>query len=631
MRVLLFIPPTTQLNAPYPSTAYLTGFLRHHGLDVMQVDASLELALRLFSRDGLRSLATVIKPSTKRKAQGVSRPVRFFLDHFDSYDRAIESTIRFLQGLDPSVAYRINSREFLPEGGRFEGLHRMEQDDPEILEMAFGSLGIQDRAKYLASLFLDDLADVIHDGVDQKFALARYGEHLIAARSTFESIARALTSSTLVDRMIDAIALETLKTHRPSIVGFTVPFSGNVYAAFRMARAVKKFRPEVKTVLGGSFVSTELRGLSEPRVFDYFDYVTLDRGEEPLLRIVDHANGGSRTGLLRTFVRVDGKVVLKQGVEGTRRSCVDDFWPTFDGLPLRRYLAVSEMLNPMHRLWSDIRWTKIMAARGCYWKKCAFCDTELDYVAGYEPLTAKQLVETISALVKETGQSGFHFVDEAAPPKVLAAMAEMLINNGPAITWWGNVRFERAFTAKLVGQLARSGCVAVTAGLESVSNRLLRLMNKGISVEQAIHVAHNFSSAGVLVHAYLIYGFPTQTAEETIDALEVVRQMFALGCLHSAYWHRFALGAHSMMAREPDKFGIRILPDAPDLFARNELAYEEKNPAIDHSRYEKGLSRAVYNYMHGVGLESDVRTWFDFRVPKTSVPATFVADLVKAR
>ena len=164
--------------------------------------------------------------------------------------------------------------------------------------------------------------------------------------------------------------------------------------------------------------------------------------------------------------------------------------------------------------------------------------------------------------------------------------------------------------------MARSGCIAVAGGLETVSDRLLRLMRKGVTVKQAARVTKAFADAGILVHAYLMYGFPTQTARETIDALERVRRLFTTGCIQSAYWHRFALTIHSPMARDPKRFGIRLLQMPRATFAKNEIPFEDLR-GCDHAKFGPGLRKAVYNYMHGVGLDEDVRKWFDFRMPRT--------------
>jgi hypothetical protein len=284
--------------------------------------------------------------------------------------------------------------------------------------------------------------------------------------------------------------------------------------------------------------------------------------------------------------------------------------PTYDGLPLEQYVSLMEMLNPMHRLWSDGRWNKITLAHGCYWKKCSFCDVSLDYIGRYDRPGTDIIMERIRALIKETGQTGFHLVDEAAPPAVMRAVAKRLIAEKLSITWWGNIRFEKAFTPEHCRLLADAGCVAVSGGLEVASNRLLELMEKGVTVEQVARVTRAFTDAGIMVHAYLMYGFPTETTQDTIDALDRVRQLFAAGCIQSAYWHRFAATAHSPIGLHPEKYGITLRTPPNITFAHNDLAFDDPVGA-DHDFLGSGLRKALYSYMHGVGLDEDVRIWFE--------------------
>jgi hypothetical protein len=560
--------------------------------------------------------------------------VTSFLASADSYIATVDAAVRFLQGGDPSLALRIAGRTFLPEGPRFATLAEGAPDaEDDALGWAFGALGVGDRAKYLASLFVDDLADVVRDGIDARFELARYGESLAASAPTFDDLRAALDGEpTLIDRWVDEIAADLARRHAPELVALTVPFPGNVYGAFRIARAIKRARPSAVVAMGGGYVNTELRGLSDGRVFDDVDFITLDDGEAPLLALIDHLRD-ARKPLLRTMLREGERVVTRSdpSLHDVPHSLTGT--PTYDGLPMARYLSLVEMLNPMHRLWSDGRWNKLTVAHGCYWKKCTFCDVTLDYIGRYEPLAADALVDRIEALIAETGQTGFHFVDEAAPPAALRALAERLIARNVTITWWGNIRFEKTFTPALTALLARSGCVAVSGGLEVASDRLLALMKKGVTVAQVARVARAFTDAGVMVHAYLMYGFPTETEQETVDALERVRQLFAEGCIQSAFWHRFAATAWSPIGQRPDLYGIRLRPAPAVTFARNELAFDDP-VGCDHERLGRGLRRAIYNFMHGMGLDADVRTWFEEpglgrrrgapRVPAAQVPPDLV-------
>ncbi|HEY1898824.1 MAG TPA: radical SAM protein [Steroidobacteraceae bacterium] len=621
LRILSIIPPMTQLNTPYPSTAYLTGFLRAHGFHADQMDLSIALALKLLSIEGLDNIHRQVQSLPRSRHTPTTH---FFAQHFHSYQTTISSAIRFLQGRDPSLAYRIASRHYLPEGPRFAALDRYIESDSsaDALDWAFGALGLQDRAKHIATLYLNDLGDVIRDAVDPRFEFVRYAESLANSQPTFDLLHAALNEPrSLVDAKLHQLTLDALSEHQPTLVLISVPFPGNVYGALRIAQTIKHTQPSTVTVLGGGYCNTELRTMHEPRIFDYFDFVTLDAGESPLLAIIEYLQDKRPLNqLVRTYTRelhfVDHKEAdIPFAKTGT---------PTYSGLPLNDYLSLLDMLNPMHRLWSDGRWNKLTVAHGCYWKKCSFCDVNLDYISRYELATTDVLVDRIERLIAETGQTGFHFVDEAAPPKALKSLSTALLRRNLAVTWWGNIRFEKSFDATLCQLMADSGCIAVTGGLEVASDRLLTLMKKGVSVGQVARVTRAFSDAGILVHAYLMYGFPTQTAQDTVDALEYVRQLFAAGCIQSGFFHRFTCTVHSPVGKHPEQYGVTLHPPPHAPFANNDINFTDAT-GLDHDVFGPALRKALYNYMHGIGLDDDVRNWFDNEVPRTRVPKSFIA------
>jgi hypothetical protein len=632
-RVLSLIPPMTQLNTPYPSTAYLTGFLRSRGVDAAQADIALALVLRLFTAEGLDAirLRAEALPEDARTAS-----VHAFLAQFVIYRQTIAPVIRFLQGGDSTLAYRIAARGLLPEGPRFMALdNHVDDGSGDPLGWAFGALGVQDKARHLATLYLNDLADVIRDAVDGRFEFVRYAESLASSQPTFEPLAQALAAPpTLVDELLCDLTLQALTEHRPQLVLLSVPFPGSVYAALRMGQAIRSAHPGVKVALGGGYANTELRDLKEPRVFEFVDYVTLDAGERPVLSLVEHLRGErGPQRLQRTFVRENGAVKYVNLAEPDI-PFEDVGTPTWDGLPIHRYLSLLDMLNPMHRLWSDGRWNKLTVAHGCYWKKCSFCDVGLDYIGRYETATAQTLADRIQRIIEETGQTGFHFVDEAAPPKALKALAEELIRRDLPISWWGNIRFEKTFTPELSELLAQSGCIAMSGGLEVASDRLLNLMKKGVSVEQVARVTKGFTDAGILVHAYLMYGFPTQTLQDTVDALEYVRQLFENGCIQSGFFHRFSCTVHSPVGLNPAEYGIELIPLPEVTFARNDIGFIDPTPmppGVDHDLLGQGLRTAIYNYMHGLCVEDDVRRWFEHLpcpVPRPTVKRGKIAKAI---
>jgi radical SAM superfamily enzyme YgiQ (UPF0313 family) len=619
LKILLVTPPFTQLNTPYPATPHLTGFLRSRGYPVSQTDLGIELINRIFSRSGLEELFSSIR---SQRHQISPNSVRV-LQNAQYYLRTVDRVMDFLQLRDTTLAPLLVGGHYLPRASRFDSM-------PD-LEWSFGAVGLNDKARFLATLYIEDVGDLIKDAVTPYFGFSRYAEKLGMAAHSFLPIAEALQRP---ENILETWMFELLKTHidshAPEVVGITIPFPGNLYAALRCGQWIRKHRPGIRIIAGGGFVNTELRELSEPAVFDHVDFITLDDGELPFLNILRMLRGEQgETELTRTFLRRSGRV---EQLDNRERDLApaETGCPDYDGLPLDKYLSLIELANPMHRLWSDGRWNKLTLAHGCYWHKCSFCDTTLDYIQRCQQAPVAVLADRMERVIAQTGQRGFHFVDEAAPPALLKELALEILRRGVTVSWWVNVRFEQAFTRDLCRLLAASGCIAATGGLETASDRLLTLMNKGITVRQAAQVCRNFSEAGVLVHAYLMYGSPTQTAQETVDSLEMVRQFFQEGLIQSAFWHRFTATVHNDAGRNPAKYRIRIPRRPAGGFARNDLVHED--PAgCDHGSFSAGLNKAVYNFMHGIGIDFELGEWFPFPVPPVSVRRNYVLHALHER
>jgi len=615
--VLLITPPFTQLNTPYPATAYLKGFLNTKNIHSVQADFGIEVTLALFCKNGLKQLFD----SIDAKQQVYSSNIERMLTLREDYINTIDDVVLFLQGKRPTLAHLICKREFLPEASRFSQL-----DD---LKWAFGSMGVQDMAKHLATMYLEDLSDLIKDTVDEHFGFSRYAERLGRSANSFDELYQSLQQEyTYLDHILINILEERMALVQPLLVALSVPFPGNLYTSLRCGQWIRKHYPNCKVVMGGGFANTELRSLSDPRVFEFYDFITLDDGEAPIEQLFAHITGEKTVQeLKRTFTLIDGKVAYinnasckdyRQGQVGT---------PDYSDLLLDGYISAIEVVNPMHSLWSDGRWNKLTMAHGCYWGKYTFCDISLDYIRNYEPNTASMLVDRMEEMIAQTGQNGFHFVDEAAPPALMRALALEIIKRRLVVTWWTNVRFEKSFSRDLCLLLRSSGCIAVSGGLEVASDRLLELIQKGITVAQVARVSKHFTEAGIMVHAYLMYGFPTQTEQETIDSLEMVRQLFEAGILQSAFWHLFTMTAHSPVGLHPAKYAVRKVSETIGSFANNDIDHKDPGGA-DHESFGFGLKKALFNYMHGTCFDYPLQKWFDFKVPKTTIAPDFIIKAV---
>jgi radical SAM superfamily enzyme YgiQ (UPF0313 family) len=614
--VFLITPPFTQLNTPYPATAYLKGFLNTKNIASFQADLGIDTINKVFNREGLSRLFQEIDGQDRKWSENV----RHIIASKDEYLSTIDPVISFLQGKSSSLAYNISKRNFLPEASRFSNM--------EQLDWAFGTMGIADLSKFLCTMYLEDLSDFIRETTDEHFGFSRYAEKLGRFANSFDELHRNLQANkTYIDNIYLKIFQDYIEKISPKLVVISVPFPGNLYAAFRCAQFIKENHPSIFVALGGGFVNTELRSVSDSRVFDFFDFISLDDGEAPLEQIIAFINHSASTqDLKRTFIREENQVVYFNNTNCKDYKMSETGTPDYSGLPLTSYISALEIANPMHRLWSDGRWNKLTMAHGCYWGKCTFCDISLDYIKIYEPVAAGLICDRMEAMIKATGETGFHFVDEAAPPSLMKALALEILKRKLVVSWWTNIRFEKSFTRDLCILLRASGCIAVSGGLEVASDRLLKLIDKGITVAQVAKVNKYFTEAGIMVHAYLMYGFPTQTDQETIDSLEMVRQLFQSGVLQSAFWHQFTMTAHSPVGLNPQKFKV-INKTETGNFANNDLEHIDETGA-HHEKYGFGLKKSLFNYMQMHCIDDPLQKWFDFKIPSTTVDKNYISAIL---
>ena len=615
-KALLITPPFTQLNTPYPATAYIKGFLNTKNVSSFQADLGIEVILKLFSKQGLIDLFAEAENNPAEKSENAQRIIALK----EEYIKVIDSVILFLQGKNPTLSHLICQEDFLPEASRFAQL--------EELDWAFGTMGTQDKAKHLATLYLEDISDLIIECVDENFGFSRYAERMGRSANSFDDLYAMLHKDfTYIDKILLENLNEKMNDLQPDLVCFSVPFPGNLYSAFRSAQFIKNHFPKAKIAMGGGFPNTELRSLADIRVMEFFDFITLDDGEAPLEELINNIQNPEYNFYKRTFVLENGKITYKNNsaLRDYKQSEVGT--PDYSDLLLDKYISVIEIVNPMHRMWSDGRWNKLTMAHGCYWGKCTFCDISLDYIKVYEPVAAKLLCDRMEELIEQTGQNGFHFVDEAAPPALMRALALEILRRKLTVTWWTNIRFEKSFTRDLCLLLKASGCIAISGGLEVASDRLLQLIDKGVTVAQVAKVTRNLTEAGIMIHAYLMYGFPTQTAQETIDSLEMVRQLFEIGILQSGFWHQFAMTAHSPVGMYPEKFGVLKETNEIGTFANNDIIHIDKT-GTDHDKFSFGLKKSLFNFMHGICFDFQLQDWFDFKVPRTKIPSDFIYNAI---
>jgi radical SAM superfamily enzyme YgiQ (UPF0313 family) len=607
VKIALIVPPLCNLNTPYASVPRLAAWLRRLGHQVDVLDLSLELFLRMFSRRGLLRLFAAVDPL---RIEGDTDDV---WQNRDRYLRVIDDAVAFLQGRDPAFARRAARGDLIPEGPAFR------TEPPGQRRRRFGAGGIGDLTRHLTSLMLSDLVELFRQTVSGHLALLSYAEKLTTTAASFDPFAVELAGP---PGPIDAMLLEAADELVPDcdLACMTCPFPGMLLGALRLGQWLAAERPRARRALGGGYPSTELRDVSDPRLFDFVDYLCLDDGERPLEAICARLGGDAGAPLVRTFTRQEGRVVY-HGEPGAKLRFRELPTPDYDGIALGRYVHLVHDDNPVARLLHEGSWLKLTAAHGCYWKKCTFCDIHLPYIDDFDPLPARQLADQMDELHARTGRSSFHFTDEAAPPPLLVNLALELLRRDRCYQFWGNIRFDAGFTPDRCRLLAAAGMTAVTGGIEIASDALLPRIDKGITVAGAIRVLGAFAAAGILTHSYLIHGFPGETPQDTADSLEVLRQLAAARVLHSAYYHLFTATAHAPVGREPERFGIRLRAPRGGGFGRYALEHE---PAPDLRTFQR-LQEALRALL--AGSRAEVRTIMP-ELPAPTVPADFVAGIL---
>lgn len=644
MNAVIIQPPLVQLNTAYPSGAYLKSFFKMQNVDARWYDLSIELFSEIFSTEGLSALFD----ATKKKAldlaaqaeqngdDGTCMELRRYVSGSSRWVKWISTITAILRDGNSTsgreLCHKFIFSPFAPRGMRME----------RFLEQ-LGREPCTDDARFLATMALADLADYITAVFDGEFSLVRYAEALTVNETSFAQIVKGIDSPVLttfyekvLDRTFANLQLPESDSAEKLLVCISVPFAGTFMPALYTARYFKqKFGDRTYICLGGGFVNTELRDVQDKQAFQYVDAFSYDRGYgsyKALLETNLSPRADSPIYKLRFFN--GNEIVPQKEVEKELQLFEDEMTqqvvPDFSDIDFSKYPRLLDDTNPMQRMWSDGSWLKAYLAHGCYWHKCDFCDVTLDYVAGYHQTKIENLYKGLYEQAKEKGVWGIHFVDEAMPPTAMSKFAQLNAAGENQFSFWGNVRFEKTFTYDLAAFLAYGGLIGVSAGIEIATGTGLDAIHKGTSLENIVAACCAFKEAGVLVHAYMIYGYWNQNDQDTINSMETLRQFYKAGLLDSSFWHKFVLTRHSRVYSEYQN-GMHpnlkpIEPKDAGIFAKNGLHFEGERKS---EKFGEGLNQALQAWMHGEALNKKVGKWFDFKTPEPTISPTLIEDAIE--
>ena len=552
MHVALVYPPATDPTAPYLSVPALTGFLRAHGVRTTPIDANIE------AFDALLAPASLTRLRDRVEARLAELDARPELTHDEQLAYAALWRARGDAHAAPVGIER--AKAILRDPVLFY--------DPDKYATAVATIEAALRAVSAAYFPLR----VDFTAYRTPFAL-----------TTPEEIARdAAPERDPFDAYVRHTLVPRLREEKVDVVGLSVAFPGQLQPAYAFAHKIKELLPGVHITVGGPAITQmliRLTGQALARALGPFDSAVVFEGEHALLALV-RALGEKQSlrGLTNVVLRdplLGARYLSAHGMEDLTALPA----PDFDGLALGRYFA------PVLTLPYD-------PTRGCYWGKCTFCHYGLAEIgtASYRERTVPQMIEHLTAMKARHGTRHFYLSQDSVAPKTLLRLAEALVVAGLDLKWATDLKPEKYLTQERAKVLKDAGAVACALGVESASERVLSLIDKGAPVPVVRDVIERLSRAGVAAEAMCFTDFPTETADEAMGTLRFVgdlREELALFIIGE-----FDLTHGALVAQRPAHFGIRDVWQLEGDELGLGLFYEEETPSKndeDRARIDRAL------------------------------------------
>jgi hypothetical protein len=394
--------------------------------------------------------------------------------------------------------------------------------------------------------------------------------------------------------------LDSIVSQEPGLVGISVTATSQVMPAFTLARLLKEANRDIHITMGGSVFTKLIDNLQDNHtLFELVDSFIVFEGEHALLGLIEQLDGK------KDFTKVPN-LVFRDGnqIRVNKPFHIEDInslpTPDYDGFPLDQYL-------------SPIRVLPLQSSRGCYWRKCTFCNLHIDNLR-FRLRNLDLVLEDITKLTEKYKTKNLFFSDECMPVKQLDNLSTRLIDNGIKIRWMAGVRFDKGLTKEVLQKARDAGCLKMVFGLESSNKRILSLMDKGIETETVRNVINYCLDSDIAIHMYIIVGFPSETREEALETLDFIRSndrflhsrgASCLPCL-------FELEKYAPILRDPGKYGLTKIghPKQDDLslgyfYETNEgMIPEEANSTYEYIKTEidKRLPIFPYNFSMSDGL-----------------------------
>lgn len=511
--VILIDPPFGSMNGPSMGLPVLVSSLRRNGIRALGMDLNPLFYRALLTKTNIR--------------KGLVRMERRFalLNRKDglSFSRMVE--------YEALVNLLVKRKKFAVELAEFfacplDSEHVHEANDAEFVG------------------FLLELATIIHFLEIITFSPRLRKTDRLSKYSSVEII-KAAGQKNFYTEILENVLRDALFPMKPApLLGISVSFSDQVISAFQCARMIRKQWPETHITFGGSFVSIHFREIRNPRIFDMIDSLVLDEGEVPLERLceqVARANGNPAS-IPNLVTRREGKIHMapRKPHPPERLSFIGDY-SSFDP---HRYLTGPENVV-----------VPLCLSRGCRWKRCAFCRTELPVFGNYCRPSPEAIYGQLAALVTEHGVGTVSFSSAFSEPEVLDYLSRRILEDGLAVRWVASSRLCDDFTRDLCVLLRDAGCIRLSFGIESFSDRILKLIKKGITARRIEKVVKGIDGV-IPLFLLMMVGIPTETEQEALDGFEKIQDFSARKLIAGYHYNLFHITYGSHIWNNPEKYSV---------------------------------------------------------------------------
>lgn len=525
--MLLFPPQWIPLSPPLALPS-LSAVLRQHNYTVTPIDANIEFYDHILSRDFIKQCKETV-------------------DEFRTKYNLFDPTIKLNLFTEEVInRFNVTHNMIMEIGDVWDSIEEKTAESLNILrsEDFYNPLMLAEAVFYLKySLLAVGLAYFPSDILLNYYSNFNYKLSIDSIKQATEDVTGNIFLKYYEDKLHHRI-----KEENPDFIGLSIGCNTQLVAGFTFARKIKQAFPHIHINIGGNSFTRLIDVLeNKPEMFDLFaDSFIIGEGEQALLDLLDALSHNNDISAIPGVVcRKDNTVIVN---EPSTVNIKDLPTPDFDGLDLSLYLS-PEPIFPLQ------------SARGCYWRKCSFCDHDFGNAYSIKPVS--KIVSEIEALKNKYDANHFYFVDEAISPNYVKNLSAELLNRNLDINWYTCARAEKTFTPDITELAHKAGLKLLLWGIESGNERVLSLINKGNTPSEALVALKNTAAAGIWNHCFFFFGFPSETTEEAMQTINYI--IDNKDVIHSYGFGPFALGKYSKIAANPEKYHIDHIEPSEEL------------------------------------------------------------------